>query len=256
MSPEALSVVAGWLRHGAASHTCLSAAASGAHGQVSRLPGIAAGGDLTAAQRLRLLLADDHTLLLRAITGILERHFEVLAAFESAEELLLRARRDDADVIILDISLPGLSGTEAARRLAAESNRAKIVFLTMHEDADMAAEALAAGAFGYLLKNSTEAELVDAIVRVGRRERVLSKRIAHGDWQTLVARPRAALNPLTARESEVVRLLATGLTMPRIGQELGISARTVAFHKYRAMEALGASNSAELLAHAIRLKLN
>lgn len=211
---------------------------------------------MPASPRLRVLVADDHTLLLNAITKILGRHFEVVAAFETAEDLLVRARQDDVDVIILDISLPGMSGTEAARRLAAENSRARIAFLTMHEDADMAAEAFAAGAFGYLLKNSTELELIEAIRRIGLGDRVLSKRIANGDWRALAATPRVDRDPLTAREREVVRLFARGLTMPQIGAVLGISSRTVAFHKYRAMEALDAASSAELVAHAIRLKLN
>jgi DNA-binding NarL/FixJ family response regulator len=206
--------------------------------------------------RLRLLLADDHTLLLHAMKEILGRHFEVVAALETAEDLLLRARRNDVDVIILDISLPGMSGTEAARRLATEHSRARISFLTMHEDADMAAEAFAAGAYGYLLKNSTERELIEAIRRIGLGDRVLSKRIANGDWQALTARPSVVPDPLTPREREVVRLVARGLTMPQIGAVLGITSRTVAFHKYRAMEALGAASSAELVAHAVHLKLN
>lgn len=211
---------------------------------------------MPASPRLRVLIADDHTLLLHAIKEILGRYFEVVAAFETAEELLVRARQDDVDVIVLDISLPGMSGTEAARRLAAENSRARIAFLTMHEDADIAAEAVAAGAFGYLLKNSTEQELIEAIRRIGLGERVLSKRIAHGDWKALVGKPRVEQDPLSPREREVVRLLASGLTMPRVGEKLGITPRTVAFHKYRAMEALGAASSAELVAHAIRLKLN
>jgi len=206
--------------------------------------------------RLRLLLADDHTLLLQAMKEILGRHFEVVAAFETAEDLLLRARRDDVDIIILDISLPGMSGTEAARRLKAENSRARIAFLTMHEDADMAAEAFAAGAYGYLLKNGTEQELIEAIRRIGLGDRVLSKRIANGDWQALTTRPSVVPDPLTPREREVVRLVARGLTMPQIGAVLGITSRTVAFHKYRAMEALGVASSAELVAHAVHLKLN
>ena len=206
--------------------------------------------------RLRLLLADDHTLLLQAMKEILGRHFEVVAAFETAEDLLLRALQDEVDVIVLDISLPGMSGTEAARRLATQNSRARIVFLTMHEDADMAAEAFAAGAYGYLLKNSTERELIEAIRRVGLGDRVLSKRIAKGDWKALTARPGVVPDPLTPREREVVRLVARGLTMPQIGAVLGITSRTVAFHKYRAMEALGVASSAELVAHAVHLKLN
>ncbi len=210
---------------------------------------------MPASPRLRLLLADDHTLLLHAIKDILGRHFEVLGAFQTAEALLERSRQDDADIIVLDISLPGMSGTEAARRLSLERSRARIAFLTMHEDADMAAGAFAAGAFGYLLKNSTEPELIEAIGRIGRGERVLSKRLAQGDWQALSAKPRAEADALSRREREVVSLLARGLTMPRVGEQLGISPRTVAFHKYRAMAVLGAASSAELVAHVIRLKL-
>jgi DNA-binding NarL/FixJ family response regulator len=207
------------------------------------------------ASRLRLLLADDHTLLLQAMKEILGRHFEVIAAYETAEELLLRARQDDVDIIIFDISLPGMSGIDAARRLAGKS-RARVAFLTMHQDADMAAEAFAAGAYGYLLKNSTEQELIEAIRRIGLGDRILSKRIANGDWKALTATPSAEQDPLTPREREVVRLVARGLTMPQIGAVLGIKSRTVAFHKYRAMEALGARSSAELVAHAVRLQLS
>jgi DNA-binding NarL/FixJ family response regulator len=126
----------------------------------------------------------------------------------------------------------------------------------MPEDADAVAGAFAVGAFGDLLKNSTEQEFIDAIGHIGLGKRLLFRRIAHGDWRALRATPRADVGLLSQREREVVRLLARGLTMPRIGVALSISPRTVAFHKYRAMEALGVASSAELVAHAIRLDLN
>lgn len=201
---------------------------------------------------MRILLADDHTLLLQALRGILEPHHEVVGMASSAEQMLRMAEVARPEVVLLDISLPGASGLEAARSLAKGAAAPQVVFLTMHEDATMAIEAFRLGAAGYLLKNTSAPELLDALQRIARGERVLSSRIAGGDLKALHSEAAAPTDPLTPREREVVRLLARGLSMPQVAAALGISARTVAFHKYRAMESLQVSSNAELVAYALR----
>jgi DNA-binding NarL/FixJ family response regulator len=131
------------------------------------------------------------------------------------------------------------------------------VFLTVNEDPQMAAEAFALGASGYLLKNSTATELHDAIRAVLGGRRYLSKRMAGGDPDRLPAAATAdrPLEQLTLRERDVLKLLAEGLTMKQIGAALGIATRTVAFHKYRMMESLGLRTSAELVSFAVENRL-
>lgn len=202
----------------------------------------------------RVLLADDHVLLLEAFRRLLEGEFEIVGAVSDGAQLVEAAVRLSPDVIVTDVSMPRMGGIEAARRLREVLPSARVVFLTVNEDAQLAAEAFRLGASGWVLKSSTATELVGAVRAALRRRRYLTPLIAHGDIDAL-PRPAVAGNPLdqlTPREREVLHLLAEGKVMKEVAAVLGITPRTVAFHKYRMMENLGIRSSAELVRFAVR----
>jgi DNA-binding NarL/FixJ family response regulator len=207
--------------------------------------------------RPRVLLADDHVLLLEAFRRMLEPAVEVVGAVADGAALVEQALRLEPDLVVADVSMPRMNGLEAARRLRGELPRTRVVFLTVNEDPQLAAEAFALGASGYLLKSSTATELRQAIRSVLAGRRYLSQRLAGGDPDALPAAATAdrPLEQLTLRERDVLKLLAEGLTMKQIGAELGIATRTVAFHKYRMMESLGLRTSAELVSFAVENRL-
>ncbi len=208
--------------------------------------------------RPRVVLAEDDTLLTEALTRLLEPSFEVVgtaADGDSAVEVALRTR---PDLVLLDAVMPRVSGFEAARRLKAELPAARVVFLTGNSDPRLAAEAFRLGAAGYVLKDSTPREFEAALRSALRGELTLSARIAGGDPAALPPPPRAegASERLSSRERDVLKRLAKGLSMKEVAAELGIATRTVAFHKYRMMEALSLRSSAELVGFAVRNGLN
>jgi len=207
--------------------------------------------------RARVLLADDHVLLLEAFRRMLEPEVEVVGAVADGAALVEQALALEPDLVVADVSMPRMNGLEAARRLRGELPGTRVVFLTVNEDPQMAAEAFALGASGYLLKSSTATELHEAIRAVLAGRRYLSKRLAGGDPDVLPAAASAdrPLEQLTLRERDVLKLLAEGLTMKEIGAQLGIATRTVAFHKYRMMESLGLRTSAELVSFAVENRL-
>jgi len=207
--------------------------------------------------RARVLLADDHVLLLEAFRRMLEPAVEVVGAVADGAALVEQALLLEPDLVVADVSMPRMNGLEAARRLRGDLPGTRVVFLTVNEDPQMAAEAFALGASGYLLKCSTATELNDAIRAVLAGRRYLSKRLAGGDPDALPAAAAAdrPLEQLTLRERDVLKLLAEGLTMKEIGAQLGIATRTVAFHKYRMMESLGLHTSAELVSFAVENRL-
>ena len=207
--------------------------------------------------RARVLLADDHVLLLEAFRRMLEPEVEIVGACADGAALVEQAIALEPDLVVADVSMPRMNGLEAARRLRGELPGTRVVFLTVNEDPQMAAEAFALGASGYLLKSSTATELHEAIRAVLAGRRYLSKRLAGGDPDVLPAAASAdrPLEQLTLRERDVLKLLAEGLTMKEIGAELGIATRTVAFHKYRMMESLGLRTSAELVSFAVENRL-
>jgi DNA-binding NarL/FixJ family response regulator len=208
-------------------------------------------------RRPRVLLADDHTLLLEAFRRLLEPQFEIVGAVTDGVRLLEEVVRLDPDVIVTDVSMPRLGGLEAARRLRDARPGARIVFLTVHEDPHLAAEAFQLGAFGWVLKSSTATELVHAVRAALRGQRFLTALIAGGEIDALPApaSPTAQAGQLTPREQEVLRLLARGKSMKEAAFALGITPRTIAFHKYRLMKVLGIRTSAELVQFAVRNNL-
>ena len=204
-------------------------------------------------RRPRVLLADDHTMLLDAFRRLLEPQCEIVGTACDGRALLELAASSQPDVIVLDIAMPRLNGMDACAQLRRKMPGVKLVFLTVNEDSDIAAEAIGLGASGYLLKNSASGELFIAIERALAGKTYVTPLITKGVPLAVFLRQAAkpATEKLTARQREVLQLLAEGRAMKEVADLLQVSARTVAFHKYTIMEQLGMKTSAELVRYAV-----
>ena len=203
-------------------------------------------------RRPRILLADDHTMLLDAFRRLLEPQCEVVGTACDGRALLELAASTRPDVIVLDIAMPRLNGMDACAQLRRKMPGVRLVFLTVNEDPDIAAEAIGLGASGYLLKNSASGELFTAIERALAGKTYVTPLITKGMPLGVFLRraTKPATDKLTARQREVLQLLAEGRAMKEVADLLQVSARTVAFHKYTIMEHLGVKTSAELVQYA------
>ena len=198
--------------------------------------------------RPKVLLADDHAIFLEGLCRILEDNFDVIGTAADGRSLLKALGKLSPDVIVADISMPALNGIEAARQIKKADPRAKIIFLTMHHDALYAAAAFRAGASGYVVKDTAASELQTAIRHVLSGRTYMTPYVADGVLQSFTnesQEPEIGVK-LTAREREVLQLVAEGHAVKSIAAILGISPRTVEFHKYRIMEKLGVHSIAEL----------
>jgi DNA-binding NarL/FixJ family response regulator len=206
--------------------------------------------------RLKILLADDHTMFAQGLQSLLEDEFELVGTVADGQALVEAAHRLDPDVIIVDISMPGLNGFDAVRQLKKEDMTAKIIFLTMHSDESLVAEAFRCGGSGYVLKQSAGEELISAIGQVlAGHEYVtphLARESARGESKRIDGTQKLKLTP---RQREVLQLIIEGCTMKEIAARLGISTRTAESHKYEMMEGLGVESTAELIQYAIKLGL-
>jgi DNA-binding NarL/FixJ family response regulator len=202
-------------------------------------------------RRARVLLADDHAIVAEGVARLLGTEFDLLATVTDGGALVEAARNLHPDVVVADMAMPVMSGLEALRRLRAEASDIKVIFLTMHADAVLAAQALRAGASGYVLKHSAGEELIRAIHEVLLGRVYLTPLLA-GAALTALTRPAPSSEArLTARQLEVLRLVAEGHTMKKIATALHISRRTVETHKYEIMQAVGAKTTAELVRYAL-----
>jgi DNA-binding NarL/FixJ family response regulator len=204
--------------------------------------------------RPRVLLADDHTMLLDAFMRLLSDECDVVGGVTDGRALVAAAQNLKPDVAIVDVSMPLLNGMDAARQVRQVSPDTRIVFLTMNEDPDLAAEAFRVGASGYVLKRSAASELLTAIREVMRHRSYVTPLITEGMVGSMLHGPPTPepANRLTARQREIVQLIAEGHSMKEVAAILKIAARTVAFHKYRAMEQLNIKTTAELIQFAIK----
>ena len=208
-------------------------------------------------KRPRVLLADDHRLLREAFAELLAPDCDVVGAVADGRALLAAAQELRPDIVVLDIAMPLLNGLDAARQLKREMPGVKVIFLTVSEDPDLAAEAFRIGASGYLLKNSAASELFQAIREVDQGRSYVTPLATRGLVENVLhqTEPGKRLADLSPRRREVLQLLAEGHTMKEIGRILKITPRTVAFHKYGMMEELGIKSSAELVQYAIKQHL-
>jgi len=206
--------------------------------------------------RPRILLADDHTLVLEAFTSLLEPEYEVVGTVLDGRELLVVAPKLKPDVIVLDISMPHLNGLDAANKLLSRLD-VKLVFLTVNEDPDMVAEAFRIGAKGYLLKSSAATELFQAIQAVLEGKTYVTPLLTKNNTAFFIpgCTPLKNLSKLTVRQREVLQLLAEGNTMRKTAEILSVTPRTVAYHKYCMMEKLQINTNSELIQYAFKIDL-
>lgn len=207
--------------------------------------------------RTRVMLADDHTILVEAFRKLLEPHYDVVGAVADGRALLDIAPQLNPELIILDIGMPLMNGLEAGLRLKELMPTVKLVILTMNDDPDLAVEAMRSGVSAYLLKNSAAEELLRAIQMALKGKKYVTPLIKQGMQESFIRNPKAIGQGkvLTPRQREVVQLLAEGKSMKEAATILKIKERTVAFHKYRAMEELNLTTSAELVQFAIKSKI-
>jgi DNA-binding NarL/FixJ family response regulator len=201
--------------------------------------------------RIRVLLAEDHQVVREGLRALLEKEadLEVVAEAADGPSAVRLAAEARPDLVVLDLGLPGLDGIEVARRLGRSQPELPILVLSMHDDAGSAERALRAGVRGYVLKGVGVADLCDAIRRVRRGELYLSPPIAE---LVREAATDAAEDPLTAREREVLALVAEGYTARQIAERLGLSPKTVENHRANIMEKLGVHTIAGLVRYALR----
>jgi len=203
-----------------------------------------------------IVLADDHTLVMEAFRKLLEPEFEIIGAASDGRTLLAIAPELKPDVIVLDIGMPDISGMQAGSELRKLLPQTRLIALTMNEDPDIAREALRLWASAYLLKKSAGSELLHAIREVLHGGSYITPLVAQRLADDFVRDPRSEhKRELTTRQREVLQLLAEGHTMKQTAQVLHVTARTIAFHKYRIMEDFGLKTNSDLVKFAIREKV-
>ncbi len=203
---------------------------------------------------VRVLLADDHTLLAEAFRKLLEMKFDVVGAVADGRALLELAPVLKPEVILLDIGMPLLNGLDAGRQLKEKLPCVKLIYLTMNEDPDLAIEAMRIGASGYLLKTCQSSEIFTAIQAALMGKSYVTPQIARGMQEEFVRDPEANTrrSAVTPRQREVLQLLAEGKSMKQAADVLHLSPRTIAFHKYQMMQELGLKSTASLIQYAVK----
>jgi DNA-binding NarL/FixJ family response regulator len=204
--------------------------------------------------RPRVLLADDHLMLLDALKGLLEPAYSVVGLVRECRALLKAADRLRPDVVVLDIAMPHLNGLDAGRQLKKKMPTVKLIFLTMNEDPYMVGEAFRAGASAFLLKQAAGMELTDAIAKVLKGGTYVTPSAAKGQTNISLREPQDrdhAPEP-TSRQREVIQLLAEGRSMKEAAHILNITVRTIAAHKYSVMDLLQIETNAELVQYAVK----
>ena len=204
-----------------------------------------------------VILADDHTLVADAFRKLLEPQYDIVATVHDGRSLLDTAAELKPDVVVLDVGMPLLNGLTAGQQLKQRVRTVKLIYVTMNEDPDLASEALRTGGSAYLLKSSAATELLKSLHEVLRGGTYVTPRIKKGMEESFIrsARPKEAEKKLTPRQVEVLQLLAEGKSMKQVAAVLALTARTVAFHKYRIMEVLHIKTNAELVQFAVRNNL-
>ncbi len=206
--------------------------------------------------KVRILLADDHRIVLEGLNNLLTANYDVVGMAEDGHTLVKEALRLKPDVIIADISMPSLNGIDAVRQIRKEGFNPKVIFLTMHNDPMYAKEVLDMGASGFVLKHSATSELITALQEALRGHTHISPAISQ-ELLRLYKTPgknghKNDLNSLSLRQREVLQLLAEGKSAKEVAKILKITPRTVEFHKYTLMQQLNIKTSAELVHYAIK----
>lgn len=200
------------------------------------------------------MIGDDHAMVAEGFRGILEEHFEVVAVVSDGQSLVEEALSSRPDVVLVDISMPIVDGLEAARVIRQQLPETKIIFLTMHADLSYLRDALALGASGYLLKHAAGRELMVAV-----RDVVMGRIFVSPELTRTITDPRlrkaieeGTIPPLTGRQAQIIRLIASGLSNSEVASELEITTRTVQFHRGEIAKKLGITGTAALTRYALK----
>ena len=202
--------------------------------------------------RPRVLIADDHAIFAESLRDHLQKHFNIVGISLDGRGLVRDAIQLQPDVVIVDVGMPLLNGLDAARRIQSSAPNVKFVFLTMQNDANLAAAVFELGAVGFVLKQSGASELLKAIESVLQGKPYLTARLKTHDWAATKARARQYYRDLTPRQRDVVQLFAEGRSMKEIADILSVSHKTVEFHKHQVMELFNLNSNADLVLFALR----
>jgi len=202
--------------------------------------------------RCRIILADDHAVLLDALRTLLESRYEVVTTVSDGRALVAKAPALKPDLIVLDIGMPLLNGLDAAAQLKKLLPSVKFVFLTMKDDPNLAAAALNLGSVGFVLKHSAASELLAAIAEVMRGHAYITPKLKPEDWAVRKTRAQQFSKTLSPRQREVLQLLAEGRPMKEVAYLLKVSEKTIMFHKYHIMESFNIKSNAELVLFALK----
>jgi DNA-binding NarL/FixJ family response regulator len=202
--------------------------------------------------RTRILIADDHAIFAETLRTYLEKTFTVIGVVADGPAMLQEAVRLRPDVVITDVAMPLLTGLDAARRIRERAPKVAFVFLTMLDDANLAAAALQLGRVAFVLKCSAGLELLRAIEEILHGRSYLTPKLRAEDWVAAKARARQFSTELTERQRDVVRLFAEGNPLRQIAAVLNLSEKTVEFHKHHIMEAFNLKSNADLVLFALK----
>lgn len=205
-------------------------------------------------KRTRILIADDHAMICAGFQKLLEPEYQVIGSVGDGHALLKAAADLKPDLVLLDVGMPLLNGLDAGRELKKLMPGVKLIFLTMNPDPEVASEAMRIGASGYLLKNSQQDELLQAVRNALRGLSYVTPQIGRAIEENFRRDPKSLTRAkqLSDRQREILQMLAEGRSMKEIAFVLEISLRTVRFHKYRVMEELGIKTNSELVQYAIK----
>jgi len=205
--------------------------------------------------RPKVLLADDHAIIAEGLARLIGDVADLVGQVNDGLRLVEEVRRLRPDIVVADITMPGMSGIDAMRRLKAEKSEARFIFLTIHTEARLAAEAMRSGASAYLLKQAAGDELFDAIQAVAQGRTYLTPLITGDVLRNLTAPADTGERELTPRQRDVLRLLAQGKRMKEIAAELDLSVRTVENHKAHLLDVLSLTSTADLVRFAIKQRI-
>jgi len=205
--------------------------------------------------RPRVLLADDHAVVADGLARLITDVADLVGQVNDGVRLVEETHRLRPDIVVADVTMPGMSGIDAMRRLKAEGSEARFIFLTIHTEARLAAEAMRSGAAAYLLKQSAGNELLDAIQAVMHGRTYLTPLVTGDVLRNLTAPADTAERELTPRQRDVLRLLAQGKRMKEIATELDLSVRTVENHKAHLLQVLSLTSTADLVRFAIKQRI-
>jgi DNA-binding NarL/FixJ family response regulator len=204
------------------------------------------------SSRPRLLIADDHSVFLEALKCWLEKRYVVMGTVTDGRALVTEAIRLKPDIIVVDVGMPLLNGLDAARRIREKLPNLRLVFLTMQENANLAAAVLELGHAGFVLKHSAASELVTAIEQVWHGKPYVSPKLRSEDWVEHKTRVKQFRKALTSRQRDIVQLFAEGFSLKEIAARLGLSPKTVEFHKHQIMEEFDLKSNAGLVLFAVK----